>query len=271
MLQVLKSKHQWLLFVSFLLIATGIWGDAIVVAQSTEYPPLDMMLVIDNSCSMFPHDKILPECDLWGSDPDFLRITGAEIFAARLGFDEINEQDYQIGAISMGEIPPQIFPLQPAAEVTDKLAKWLQDPKPQLQTQILPALDLAYEEVTESPEHKVGNLPVIVLLTDGRPYPEAGQTNADIEKFVMEHPDVPLFVILLRNSKNPDKGYDQYINFWKKLGRDYEYIQTYQVDDADELAKTYNDILARVQNSNPSPGYNLKPHENRIQNQRKRI
>ena len=67
-----------------------------VQGQSVDSPrPIDLLIVIDNSCSMFPQDQILAGCTSFGSDPDFLRIKGANIFIARLGFGEENEDQYQ--------------------------------------------------------------------------------------------------------------------------------------------------------------------------------
>ena len=100
-----------------------------------------------------------------------------------------------------------------------------------------------------------------MLLTDGLPYPREGQGEQDIANFVMAHPDIPLFVILLQGSPTSDPEFERYTRFWERLARENDFIQTYRVEKAEELAKTYHDILARLQHVNPSSGYDLNPGE----------
>ena len=230
------------------------------IGCSSTKPPISLMLVIDNSCSMFPEyiAARFDWCEVWGNDPDFLRIRGADLFIARLGFAEPNEDLYQIGIISMGEYPPKLFRLRSVARARDALAREIAHPSPQRATEIIPALDLVYRELANSPR---GNQPAIVLLTDGIPYPREGQSNADIERIVASHPDVPLFVILLQNAKDSTSNYERYINFWKNMSIKYNYVQAYRVDSADEIVSVYNDIVARLQNTQPSPRYALAPGE----------
>ena len=61
-----------------------------------------MVIVLDNSCSMFPKEMLVAGCTSYGSDVGFLRITGADMFLARLGFDQANEADYQVGCDQPG-------------------------------------------------------------------------------------------------------------------------------------------------------------------------
>ena len=79
---------------SLLILASALGRAPLTSAQSTtERQPVDMMVVIDNSCSMFPREKIVPGCEVWGNDPEFLRIKGADLFIARLGFAEPNASE----------------------------------------------------------------------------------------------------------------------------------------------------------------------------------
>ncbi len=150
------------------------------------------MLVIDNSCSMFPASQRIPGCEVWGNDPDFLRITGASLFIARTGFALPAASDYQLGVVSMGDNPPELIsPLTSLDEARDALARAISNPQPKLATQIVPALEMAYRELRESPNRRPGNLPAVVLLTDGAPFPAEGQSNEDIERLVAANPDVP--------------------------------------------------------------------------------
>ncbi len=229
------------------------------VAQ-TARQPLDIMLVIDNSCSMFPADRRIPGCEVWGNDPDFLRITGASLFIARLGFAQPDAADYQVGVVSLGEDPPALVsPLQSLATGRDALAAAISDPQPALATQLLPALELAYRELRESPQRRPGNSPAIVLLTDGAPYPAEGQSNAEIEQFVASYPDVPLFVILLQNPEQANVNYERYVSFWQEMALRHSYIQSYPVGSTAEIEATYDEIVARLENSVARPPIALTP------------
>jgi Mg-chelatase subunit ChlD len=131
-----------------------------------------------------------------------------------MGFAAPAAADYQVGVISLGEDPPELVsPLQPLSQSRDALARAISAPAPMLATQIVPALEMAYRELRESPQRRPGNQPAVVLLTDGAPYPAAGQSNEDIERLVAANPDVPLFVILLQNPERPVADYENYILF----------------------------------------------------------
>lgn len=217
--------------------------------------PLDMMLVIDNSCSMFPRERIIPGCEVWGNDPDYLRVTGASLFMARLGFAEADSSAYQLGVISMGKAPPKLVsPLRPLAEARDQLARAISDPQPELATQLVPALTLAYEQLISSPNRRPGNAPAVVLLTDGAPYPAAGQSDAQIEALVASHPDIPLFTILLQNPERPLEGFDRYVQFWERMQRDHPNVRTYRASSSRDIERTYNEVVALLQNSIPTVG-----------------
>lgn len=225
-----------------------------------EQQPLDMMLVIDNSCSMFPSDQIVPGCEIWGNDPNFLRLTGASLFIARLGFAEPNAEQYQVGVISLGESPPTLIsPLKPLPSVRDSLAGAISSPQPALATQIVPALRLAYEQLQSSTQRRPGNQPAIVLLTDGAPFPKSGQSDAEIENLVASYPDIPIFMILLQNPGRPIEGYERYIFFWEEMQRKYQHIRTYRAADPREIERTYNEIVSILQNTIPTPGITLVP------------
>lgn len=219
--------------------------------------PIDMMIVIDNSCSMFPADKIVKGCEVWGNDPDFLRIIGADLFIARLGFDEVNETAYQAGVISLGKTPRPISSLQPLSGTRDSLAGSIANPAPELATGIVPALESAYRELRESPNRRRTNLPAIVLITDGIPYPREGQSDADIERLVSENSDIPLFTMLLQAEASEE--YERYIRFWEQMETRYAHIFAYRIGNAEQIEETYNAIVAQMQNTVPTEGIPVAP------------
>ena len=220
------------------------------------------MLVIDNSCSMFPASQRIPGCEVWGNDPDFLRITGASLFIARTGFAQPAASDYQLGVVSMGDNPPELIsPLTSLDQARDALARAISNPQPKLATQIVPALEMAYRELRESPNRRPGNLPAVVLLTDGAPFPAEGQSNEDIERLVAANPDVPLFVILLQNRQQASTNYERYIQFWDEVALRHNFVRSYPVNSTEEIERTYDEIVARLENSVARPPLSLAPGE----------
>lgn len=225
-----------------------------------ERPPLDIMLIIDNSCSMFPEDQRLPECGVWGNDPDFLRLVGSDLFFARLGFGDANAEEYQVGVISMGDNPPRVVKQLGALNTErDALATAIDGPDPLLATHIVSALEDAYSQLTSVPPHKLGNQPAIVLFTDGEPYPQEGQSDAVIESLVAQHPDIPLFVMLLQDPAQRDERLERYVQFWDRMQGTYAHIRSYPVSGTEDIVRKYNEIVAILQNTISVPPYPLGP------------
>lgn len=214
--------------------------------------PIDMMLVLDNSCSMFPQDQIVPGCEVWGNDPDFLRIDGVELFVARLGFSEENETEYQAGVVGLGETAKLIAPLQPVSSARDTIARLVANPEPELGTNIIEALQMAYRELRTSPNRRPTNLPSVVLMTDGSPYPRAGQSDQEIERLVNANPDIPLFIMLLQDPN--DTQYERYVRFWEQMQARYDHVFTYRIRDRGQIEETYNEVVAQLQNTIPGGG-----------------
>lgn len=265
-LRMLRSSHfhkamRYALLLS--LLALALVAPTVPLAEAqTAAPtrqPLDVMLVIDNSCSMFPADQRIPGCEVWGNDPDFLRITGASLFIARTGFGLPTATDYQLGVVSMGDNPPELIsPLTELSEARDALARAINNPQPALATQIVPALQMAYRELRESPNRRPGNLPAVVLLTDGAPFPVEGQSNEEIESLVAANPDVPLFVILLQDQQ-ASTNYEQYIRFWDEMALRHNFVRSYPVNSTEEIERTYDEIVARLENTVARPPLSLAP------------
>ncbi len=265
--RALTVRRSALLLALLLSILALTFNLPVVDAQvaGPERQPLDVMLVVDNSCSMFPAEQRIPGCEVWGNDPDFLRITGASLFIARTGFALPAAGDYQLGVVSMGDNPPELIsPLTGLDQARDALAAAINNPQPKLATQIVPALQMAYRELRESPNRRPGNLPAVVLLTDGAPFPAEGQSSADIEALVAGNPDVPLFVILLQNRDTgaapaPNTNYEQYIRFWNDMALRYNFVRSYPVNSTEDIERTYDEIVARLENTVARPPLSLAP------------
>ncbi len=221
--------------------------------------PIDMIVLIDNSCSMFPADQTIPDCEVWGSDPEFLRIVGVHLFLARLGFAEPQEEAYQLGVISFGEQVQVLVPLSPVHLARQhNIAQKLRPSRPELATRILPALEQAYQELKTSPNRRPSNQPAIVIFTDGAPYPREEQPLSRIENLIAQHPDIPVFVMLLQVGSTQE-NMDQYARFWEGMARRYDFIFVEQIRDQGEIEAAYNRIVARLQDTIPSQAAEAGP------------
>ncbi len=243
----------------FTLLFLGLPFQKVNAQSIDDHKPIDMMLVVDNSCSMFPRDKIVSGCEVWGNDPDFLRIDGVNLFVARLGFAEVNELEYQAGVISLGKTATLVAPLQPVSGARDAISRLIADPAPELATNMIEAIRLAYKELRTSPARRPMNLPAVVLMTDGRPYPAAGQSDAEIEQLVSANPDIPFFIMLLQDPT--DSSYEQYVRFWEQMQTRYDHIFTYRIADRNQIDSTYNRIIAQLQNTIIGPDTELTPDD----------
>lgn len=246
----------------FILLVLGIFFvsfSVVLHAQGKGRKPIDMMLVIDNSGSMFPKSKNYP--NYAGNDADFLRITGANLFIARLGFGEPQATEYQVGVVNLGYPSRLMSPLQPVStQARDALATIIAKPKPENYTEMVPALKIAYEQLNSS-NHRAGNLPAIILITDGRPTPAEGQTDDEIAKLVQQYPDIPIFVMLLQNPDKSSPEFERYIEFWQQMQANNSNIYSYRIFDDSEIENTYNKIIAQLQNTIPPEiGIDLPPN-----------
>ena len=242
-----------------ILLALGGMVQGASAQTSTTRRPVDMMIVLDNSCSMFPKEMIPTGCTSFGSDVDFLRIKGADLFIARLGYDQDNEGEYQLGVISLGDEPVVQSPLGPLMGNRDLIANRIAEPIPQKATRFVPALQKAYIELRDSPTHKPSNLPAIVLITDGVPYPPEGQSNEDIEKLISQNDDIPLFMLILKGAESNLEEFDEYAEFWKDMQTQHDNVHVYLIENDSQIETTYNKIVALLQDTIPTEGQLVSP------------
>jgi hypothetical protein len=137
-------------------------------------------------------------------------------------------------------------PLQPVSGARDAISRLIDDPAPELATNMIEAIKMAYKELRTSTARRATNLPAVVLMTDGRPYPEAGQSDAEIEQLVSANPDIPFFIMLLQDPDDVD--YEKYVRFWEQMQTRYDHIFTYRITDRNQIDSTYNRIIAHLPN-----------------------
>lgn len=249
---------------ALLFVCIGAWP---VAAQGIQ--GVDMILVIDNSRSMFENLDAAGKYDRsLGSDPEQRRVQGAAMFIGGLGGGELDPERYQLGVISLGTLPPKVItPLIPLAsqKLRETIFEQVKDPRPADATRIVEALQEAYRQLA-APQHRADNSKAIVLLTDGEPFPREGQSNEAIKALVTTHPDVSLFVILLNNPRVAASGsamqqrFQEYIRFWNDL-QNLPFVHTYQVQKQSDLPDFYNSILSQIGGGQVAPpgGKDLGP------------
>ncbi|MBP7998146.1 MAG: VWA domain-containing protein [Chloroflexi bacterium] len=235
--------------------------------------PIDMMVVLDNSCSMFPVG-VAPEDVCYsppGNDAGNLRIHGTNLFLSALGQGETNESEYQVGIIEFGDTARVIAPLQPLTDTTrGNWARIIAAPAPIPYTDMAEALTLAYETLRTSPNRRPTNLPAVVLITDGIPdksdfsgVDPLSDSRTEIGQIVENNPDIPLFIMLLKGNEGGDyiTLYDEYINFWQDIRNENDQIFVYLIEDAAQIDETYNEIISQLQNTASTPGLPVAPGE----------
>lgn len=249
----------------FLLSLLWLLFAAAIPAYAQEEQAIDIMLVIDNSrsmaCNLRPTNNPSDDttgalvCDpALGSDPELLRLDGAKHFLLRLGFGADNVGDYRIGVISLGNKPPNLIASLTSLADTksrDELFEKIQNNVEEtLQTQIVPALEEAYEQLDDS---QVGNTQAIILLTDGEPYPEAGQSCAEITTHLAQRQDVLTFVLLLQNPDVQTPGselaerFQAYTDCWSDIQDQLENVVLFSVPGRNSLDGIYQDIIESIE------------------------
>jgi hypothetical protein len=181
--------------------------------------------------------------DALGSDVDKLRVTGAMMFALRTAHGEPSPKD-RIGAVSMGGEVDVVYPLTPIDKAREGVVAAVENPKPKGGTNVIDALNAAYDELIRDPQPT--QTPAIVFLTDGVPYPSEGQSFTEIERLVREYPTIPLYVLLLQNQDVVIPEYQEYIRKWRQFQQRVTNVRVYEVRDEDDLLSTYNTVIADI-------------------------
>ncbi|HZD55666.1 MAG TPA: hypothetical protein VE136_03010, partial [Anaerolineales bacterium] len=106
---------------------------------------------------------------------------------------------------------------------------------------------------------KPDNLPAVVLITDGVPFPIEGQSNSDIEALIADNADIPLFIMLLQGSEERTESYEQYVRFWQQMQTSYSHVFVYLIDQAAQIEETYNKVIAQLQDTIPAEATVVAP------------
>lgn len=209
---------------------------------------LDVLLVVDNSNSMFDKGGI-------GSDPDLRRIEAAHMFINYLGVDS-GPVSHRLGVVFFGGQAQLVVPLTPLADQARRagMETLIADPQRMDWTDPASALTLARDTLLAGTGD--GHQPVVILLTDGKPEWDSDPNEVEQQSVIEElrhigrryaSDEIRLFVILLTNEAtdaDPEIG-TTYGPLWRELvgatGGCF-----YPVRRADDLITVYHDILVTL-------------------------
>ena len=242
----IRCGCRFVLILLLLLSCLSCAALGLLVRQATAGEPgSDVMLVIDNSNSMFDKSGI-------GSDPELRRIEAAQMFISYLGVDS-GSNSHRLGVIFFGGEATEVVPLTPLTsdDERSKMASLIADPQRMEWTDPAAALTRSREALLSKGQQ--GQKRVVVLLTDGKPEwdqdPTAEERLAVIDDLRQigdryAEDDIDLFVVLLANvatDADPEIG-TTYVPLWRSI-TETTGGRFYQVRQADDLFTVYHDIL----------------------------
>ncbi len=214
-------------------------------AQDQADAGMDVMLIIDNSNSMFDKGGI-------GSDPELRRIEAAQLFITYLGVDS-GITAHQVGVIGYGGRAEEVLPLTSLADEDRRheMAELIANPRRMAWTNPAAALRLAQQALIEM--ESGDRRQAVVLLTDGKPEWDSTPTASERAEIVADlrqigtayaEEGVQLFILLLGNTAtdaDPEIA-EVYVPLWRELG-EATGGRFYAVRGADGLIDIYHDVL----------------------------
>ena len=250
-----RASGCCLTLVLLLLLACGIlFGLSFVLArragaQSAGPEPVRVLLLIDNSNSMWEKEGI-------GSDPDLLRMRAARLFVSYLGVDAVGAGHW-LGVIFFGGQPDPIAPIMPLADDNSRAAvlQRLDDPPRMGWTN--PHLALASAADMLQTDAGSPGRQAVVLFTDGKPETSDSPTPGEQERLVQEleadaqrlaAANVTLFVVLLQNSATDADPQIQkvFVPAWQAAAAATPGGRLYQVRQAGDLLDIYHHIAVSL-------------------------
>lgn len=239
------------LFLCLILCVATVFLVGRASAQEAAPLPLDALLLIDHSNSMWDKGGV-------GSDPDLLRVQAANLFIAYLGVDTARAGS-RLGVIHFGGESVLAVPLTllDSTERRQAIREAIADPQRMDWTDPLEALQLAYETLFPNGQRDPARQPVVILLSDGKP--EFGQGRsfeewaayvADLRALVsrFREQECPIFTIALSNEATDADTEIQtvYRNLWQEIAACTEPAEYREARAADDLPTIYHTIVARL-------------------------
>jgi hypothetical protein len=243
-----------LLLLCLALCAVAVFLVGRASAQGTEPRPLDVLLLIDHSNSMWDKGGV-------GSDPDLLRVQAANLFIAYLGVDTARTGN-RLGIIHFGGSSELVVPLTPlnSAGRRQAIRAAIANPHRLNWTDPLEALQLAYETLFPPGRRDPARQPVVILLTDGKPELSPSPKDraayvADLRALVgrFREQGCPIFTIAL-TSEATDADPDiqtVYRNLWQEIAAHTPPAEYHEARAAGDLLRIYHAVGARLSGAEP--------------------
>jgi hypothetical protein len=240
-----------MLFICITLCVAAIFMVGRASAQETQALPLDALLLIDHSNSMWDKGGL-------GSDPDLLRVRAARMFIAYLGVDAALTGN-RLGVIHFGGESVRVVPLTPleSAEQRRAIQAAIANPARMGWTDPLGALRLVYETLFPQDRRDPARQPVVILLSDGKPELGAissaearaayvAELRAVVERF--REQACPIFTIALSSEATDADPEIQtiYRNLWQEIAARTPPAEYHEARTADDLLPVYHAIVARL-------------------------
>ena len=230
----------------------------------TNLPDVDAMVIIDNSGSMFGL-KCGSQEHILANDPDQLRIQGADIVIGSLAAD-LDPRKTSLGIVAFGDTATLVSKLTQLSNQdstsnvnsTDRshLAALIKHPECAGETNIVGALQLAVQELRSS-RHTVGNIPVIIFLTDGNP--TQGGYFTEIDRQLDSLGDVQFFAVILGNGAQ----LNQSKQFWSSQSQRRSNVVYHPLASSADIPDLYNAITTRL-NQVPDANVPALPPSQRV-------
>lgn len=242
-----------LLIMAVIFACVGLGVFAASRASAAPPPSHDIMLVVDQSPSLWNRDGV-------GSDPGMLRLSAVNLFLTYLGADDSLVRN-RVGVIYFGGEARMIVPLTRLdASARTKIQEAIANPTPIPWTNPLAALLLAKSELVENrlPDRQGA----IVLLTDGEPVIPNENPNAiavykqQITDVVqsLNRQEISFYVVLLENPAADNGSIESvWVPFWKDMTTHTPRGAFFLAQEAQELLDIYHEIVAGVASGEAGP------------------
>jgi len=244
------------LFLCVVLCAAAAFLAGRANAQGAEPLPLDVLLLIDHSNSMWDKGGV-------GSDPDLLRVQAANLFIGYLGVDTARS-GHRLGVVHFGGESVLVVPLTPldTDERRQAIRAAIADPQRMDWTDPLEALQLAHETLFPQRQRDPARQPVVIFLTDGKPElspapsPEervayVADLRALVDRF--RERGCPIFTVALSNEATDADPEIQtvYRNLWQEIAARTPPAEYHEARTADDLLHIYHGVVASLAGAEP--------------------
>jgi len=240
-----------LLFLCLVLCLVAAFLTGRASAQGAASLPLDVLLLIDHSNSMWDKGGV-------GSDPDLLRVQAAHLFIAYLGVDTARSGN-RLGVIHFGGESVLAVPLTPldSARRRQAIRSAIANPPRMDWTDPLKALQLAYETLFPRSRRDATRQPVVILLSDGKPELSPAPSSEERTAYVaglralvarFHEQRCPIFTIALSNEATDADAEIQtvYRNLWQEIAARTPPAQYHEARTAGDLLPIYHAVVARL-------------------------